>query len=112
MLELSLRSLAGSGCGPERPCIVTETTLDQADYFLKELALGLHDSALPYDYVSGLAFQPSPGEYTMPIVGMMSVFDWSEVLEMHHQWTGREWFVARTSATSSLLAVAHRSRPR
>ena len=56
MLELSLRSLAGSGCGPERPCIVTETILDQADYFLKELALGLHDSALPYDYVSGLAF--------------------------------------------------------
>ena len=30
----------------------------------------------------------------MPIVGMLSVFDWSEVLEMHHQWTGREWFVA------------------
>lgn len=29
----------------------------QADYFLKELALG---------------------EYTMPVVGMMSVFDWSE----------------------------------
>ncbi|OLP96686.1 hypothetical protein AK812_SmicGene21056 [Symbiodinium microadriaticum] len=46
----------------------------QADYFLKELALG---------------------EYTMPIVGMMSVFDWSEVLEMHHQWTGREWFVVK-----------------
>jgi len=46
----------------------------QADYFLKELALG---------------------EYTMPIVGMLSVFDWSEVLEMHHQWTGREWFVVK-----------------
>ena len=29
----------------------------QADYFLKELALG---------------------EYTMPVVGMLSVFDWSE----------------------------------
>ena len=33
--------------------LATETTLDQADYFLKELALGLHYSALAY--VSGLA---------------------------------------------------------
>lgn len=47
----------------------------QADYFLKELALG---------------------EYTMPVVGMLSVFDWSEALELHHQpWAGREWFVVK-----------------
>ena len=43
----------------------------------------------------------------MPIVGMMSVFDWSEVLEMHHQWTGREWFVARISV-SAKQRFAHR----
>ncbi|CAK9112784.1 Uncharacterized protein SCF082_LOCUS52291 [Durusdinium trenchii] len=47
----------------------------QADYFLKELALG---------------------EYTMPVVGMLSVFDWSEALNLHHQpWAGREWFVVK-----------------
>ncbi|CAJ1381273.1 unnamed protein product [Effrenium voratum] len=47
----------------------------QADYFLKELALG---------------------EYTMPVVGMLSVFDWSEALSLHHQpWAGREWFVVK-----------------
>jgi len=45
----------------------------QADYFLKELALG---------------------EYTQPIVGMKSVFDWSELLDNHDKaWAGREWFV-------------------
>jgi len=46
----------------------------QADYFLKELALG---------------------EYTMPVVGMMSVFDWSEVMDSTSAWAGREWFVVR-----------------
>eukprot|EP00435_Cladocopium_sp_Y103_P007139 s2202_g2.t1 len=48
----------------------------QADYFLKELALG---------------------EYTMPVAGMMSVFDWSEVssTERDRNWSGREWFVVR-----------------
>eukprot|EP00931_Biecheleriopsis_adriatica_P086789 TRINITY_DN6137_c0_g1_i1.p1 TRINITY_DN6137_c0_g1~~TRINITY_DN6137_c0_g1_i1.p1 ORF type:complete len:1079 (+),score=262.27 TRINITY_DN6137_c0_g1_i1:107-3238(+) len=46
----------------------------QADYFLKELALG---------------------EYTQPIVGMMSVFDWSETLDLQRQWSGREWFVVK-----------------
>jgi len=46
----------------------------QADYFLKELALG---------------------EYTLPVVGMLSVFDWSETLEASRQWAGREWFVVR-----------------
>eukprot|EP00930_Biecheleria_cincta_P043409 TRINITY_DN2980_c0_g1_i1.p1 TRINITY_DN2980_c0_g1~~TRINITY_DN2980_c0_g1_i1.p1 ORF type:complete len:1004 (-),score=206.03 TRINITY_DN2980_c0_g1_i1:259-3243(-) len=46
-----------------------------ADYFLKELALG---------------------EYTQPIAGMMSVFDWSEILEKHNKpWAGREWFIVR-----------------
>jgi len=46
----------------------------QADYFLKELALG---------------------EYTMPVVGMMSVFDWSELMDSTSAWAGREWFVVR-----------------
>ncbi|CAE7453201.1 unnamed protein product [Symbiodinium sp. CCMP2592] len=47
----------------------------QADYFLKELALG---------------------EYTMPVVGMLSVFDWSEAMGMQDQpWAGREWFVVK-----------------
>jgi len=46
----------------------------QADYFLKELALG---------------------EYTMPVVGMMSVFDWSELMDSSSAWAGREWFVVR-----------------
>lgn len=45
----------------------------QADYFLKELALG---------------------EYTQPIAGMKSVFDWSELLDkLDKGWSGREWFV-------------------
>ncbi|CAJ1388163.1 unnamed protein product [Effrenium voratum] len=46
----------------------------QADYFLKELALG---------------------EYTMPVVGMMIVFDWSEVTDSNATWAGREWFVVK-----------------
>ncbi|CAJ1399899.1 unnamed protein product [Effrenium voratum] len=46
----------------------------QADYFLKELALG---------------------EYTMPVAGMMSVFDWSELSGNKEDWAGREWFVVR-----------------
>eukprot|EP00930_Biecheleria_cincta_P060789 TRINITY_DN4638_c0_g1_i4.p1 TRINITY_DN4638_c0_g1~~TRINITY_DN4638_c0_g1_i4.p1 ORF type:complete len:1016 (-),score=215.54 TRINITY_DN4638_c0_g1_i4:82-3129(-) len=47
----------------------------QADYFLKELALG---------------------EYDMPVVGMLSVFDWSELLDKdNHKWSGREWFVVK-----------------
>eukprot|EP00931_Biecheleriopsis_adriatica_P026426 TRINITY_DN16083_c0_g1_i1.p1 TRINITY_DN16083_c0_g1~~TRINITY_DN16083_c0_g1_i1.p1 ORF type:complete len:1036 (-),score=244.94 TRINITY_DN16083_c0_g1_i1:61-3168(-) len=46
----------------------------QADYFLKELALG---------------------EYTMPVVGMMSVFDLSEMIDSQRTWAGREWFVVR-----------------
>lgn len=46
----------------------------QADYFLKELALG---------------------EYSMPVVGMSSVFDFSEMTGKENQWAGREWFVVR-----------------
>ena len=46
----------------------------QADYFLKELALG---------------------EYTMPVSGMLSVFDWSEMIENDKEWAGREWFVVK-----------------
>eukprot|EP00434_Breviolum_minutum_P009358 symbB.v1.2.008246.t2/scaffold515.1/size193321/8 len=46
----------------------------QADYFLKELALG---------------------EYDMPVLGMLSVFDWSEMKERNKAWAGREWFVVR-----------------
>ncbi|CAJ1440046.1 unnamed protein product [Effrenium voratum] len=47
----------------------------QADYFLKELALG---------------------EYAMPVVGMLSVFDWSEMtMRKDKAWAGREWFVVR-----------------
>lgn len=46
----------------------------QADYFLKELALG---------------------EYEMPVVGMLSVFDWSELSDKERTWAGREWFVVR-----------------
>ena len=83
------------------------TGSDQADYFLKELALGLEGWAVQPCWVWASRLLPwrvgslcipglDSGEYTMPIVGMMSVFDWSEVLEMHHQWTGREWFVARS----------------
>ena len=82
----------------------------QADYFLKELALG---------------------EYTMPIVGMMlpgcrwkkqrsarcllpcllpqlflgaplarSVFDWSEMTDANKTWAGREWSSARHRCTA------------
>lgn len=46
----------------------------QADYFLKELALG---------------------EYEMPVAGMLSVFDWSELSDKERTWAGREWFVVR-----------------
>ncbi|CAE6924796.1 unnamed protein product [Symbiodinium sp. CCMP2592] len=46
----------------------------QADYFLKELALG---------------------EYNMPVLGMMSVFDWSEMGDKDKTWSGREWFVVK-----------------
>ncbi|CAE7499920.1 unnamed protein product, partial [Symbiodinium pilosum] len=46
----------------------------QADYFLKELALG---------------------EYDMPVVGMLSVFDWSEMKDKDKSWAGREWFVVK-----------------
>eukprot|EP00930_Biecheleria_cincta_P060794 TRINITY_DN4638_c0_g6_i1.p1 TRINITY_DN4638_c0_g6~~TRINITY_DN4638_c0_g6_i1.p1 ORF type:complete len:952 (-),score=197.30 TRINITY_DN4638_c0_g6_i1:126-2927(-) len=46
----------------------------QADYFLKELALG---------------------EYTMPVSGMLSVFDWSEMIDNDKEWAGREWFVVK-----------------
>eukprot|EP00439_Symbiodinium_sp_Y106_P086985 s383_g37.t2 len=46
----------------------------QADYFLKELALG---------------------EYTMPVLGMLSVFDWSEMGDKEKTWSGREWFVVK-----------------
>ncbi|CAJ1395203.1 unnamed protein product [Effrenium voratum] len=46
----------------------------QADYFLKELALG---------------------EYDMPVAGMLSVFDWSELSDKDKAWAGREWFVVR-----------------
>ncbi|CAE7493825.1 sft2 [Symbiodinium necroappetens] len=44
----------------------------QADYYLKELSMGEHD---------------------MPMMGMMSVFDWSEADNVKGGWTGREWFV-------------------
>ena len=44
----------------------------QADYYLKELAMG---------------------EHQMPVLGMMSVFDWSEADNVKGGWTGREWFV-------------------
>eukprot|EP00930_Biecheleria_cincta_P032318 TRINITY_DN22427_c0_g1_i1.p1 TRINITY_DN22427_c0_g1~~TRINITY_DN22427_c0_g1_i1.p1 ORF type:complete len:1043 (-),score=216.13 TRINITY_DN22427_c0_g1_i1:272-3376(-) len=43
-----------------------------ADYFLKELSLG---------------------EYTMPVVGMLSVIDMADVLA--ETWSGREWFVVK-----------------
>lgn len=46
----------------------------QADYFLKELAMG---------------------EYTMPVVGMPSVFDLSEMQGSDRSWAGREWFVVK-----------------
>jgi len=46
----------------------------QADYFLKEMSMG---------------------EYTMPVVGMMSVFDWSEAEPLGRPWAGREWFVVK-----------------
>lgn len=29
----------------------------------------------------------------MPVMGMMSVFDWSEADNVKGGWTGREWFV-------------------
>ena len=29
----------------------------------------------------------------MPVLGMMSVFDWSEADNVKGGWTGREWFV-------------------
>eukprot|EP00930_Biecheleria_cincta_P050344 TRINITY_DN354_c0_g3_i1.p1 TRINITY_DN354_c0_g3~~TRINITY_DN354_c0_g3_i1.p1 ORF type:complete len:1007 (+),score=209.76 TRINITY_DN354_c0_g3_i1:206-3022(+) len=46
----------------------------QADYFLKELAMGDHG---------------------MPVLGMMSVFDWSDTEPTDKPWTGREWFVVK-----------------
>eukprot|EP00930_Biecheleria_cincta_P040215 TRINITY_DN2756_c0_g4_i1.p1 TRINITY_DN2756_c0_g4~~TRINITY_DN2756_c0_g4_i1.p1 ORF type:complete len:1073 (+),score=231.60 TRINITY_DN2756_c0_g4_i1:41-3220(+) len=45
----------------------------QADYFLKEAAFG---------------------EFNMPVAGMLSVFDWSELENWWGaEWAGREWFV-------------------
>eukprot|EP00435_Cladocopium_sp_Y103_P016762 s2202_g4.t1 len=35
------------------------------------------------------------GEYDMPVLGMLSVFDWSEMKERNKAWAGREWFVVR-----------------
>ncbi|CAJ1386778.1 unnamed protein product [Effrenium voratum] len=32
-------------------------------------------------------------EHSMPVLGMMSVFDWSEADNVKGGWTGREWFV-------------------
>eukprot|EP00440_Ansanella_granifera_P034895 gb/GFBE01037854.1/.p1 GENE.gb/GFBE01037854.1/~~gb/GFBE01037854.1/.p1 ORF type:complete len:1031 (+),score=267.56 gb/GFBE01037854.1/:1-3093(+) len=47
----------------------------QADYFLKEISMG---------------------EYTMPVAGMLSVFDLSETPEYKNkEWSGREWFVVK-----------------
>jgi len=46
----------------------------QADYLLKEYSMG---------------------EYTMPVVGMLSVFDWSEMKDSDPSWCGREWFVVK-----------------
>jgi len=47
----------------------------EADYFLKELAFG---------------------EYEMPVAGMLSVFDWSELEDDDHsEWAAREWFVVK-----------------
>eukprot|EP00930_Biecheleria_cincta_P040213 TRINITY_DN2756_c0_g2_i2.p1 TRINITY_DN2756_c0_g2~~TRINITY_DN2756_c0_g2_i2.p1 ORF type:complete len:1138 (+),score=237.20 TRINITY_DN2756_c0_g2_i2:59-3472(+) len=47
----------------------------EADYFLKELGFG---------------------EYEMPVAGMLSVFDWSELEDDDHsEWAAREWFVVK-----------------
>lgn len=44
------------------------------NYFLKELGIG---------------------EYDMPIAGMLSVSDGSELEEDHSEWAAREWFVVQ-----------------
>ncbi len=35
------------------------------------------------------------GEYDMPIAGMLSVSDGSELEEDHSEWAAREWFVVQ-----------------
>ena len=35
------------------------------------------------------------GEYSMPVVGMPSVFDLSEMQGSDKTWAGREWFVVK-----------------
>eukprot|EP00913_Durusdinium_trenchii_P005528 g5150.t1 len=37
----------------------------------------------------------SAGDVIMPVVGMSSVFDFSEMTGKENQWAGREWFVVR-----------------
>lgn len=46
----------------------------QADYHLKELSMG---------------------EYTQPVVGMRSAFDFAERDGVENEWSGREWFIVR-----------------
>mmetsp|Transcript_2282 Transcript_2282/g.3956 ORF Transcript_2282/g.3956 Transcript_2282/m.3956 type:complete len:1080 (+) Transcript_2282:70-3309(+) len=46
----------------------------QADYHLKELSMG---------------------EYSQPVIGMKSCFDYSEMEGADKEWSGREWFIVR-----------------
>ena len=41
----------------------------------------------------------------MPFVGMMSVFDWSEVDNVKGGWTGREWFVVNKADVLYLIRL-------
>lgn len=42
----------------------------------------------------------------MPVLGMMSVFDWSEADNVKGGWTGREWFVVNKARFVVLVAGA------
>ena len=42
----------------------------------------------------------------MPVLGMMSVFDWSEADNVKGGWTGREWFVVNKARFVVLVVGA------
>ena len=43
----------------------------------------------------------------MPVLGMMSVFDWSEADNVKGGWTGREWFVVNKARLLVLPSLSH-----
>ena len=54
----------------------------------------------------GVIFQHFHLRHQMPVLGMMSVFDWSEADNVKGGWTGREWFVVNKARFVVLVVGA------